>query len=207
MNREELKARLMSEAEKAIEQLLSEKAPAGSNTLTEIERLAVKSGETFKAEVLRALIAEDSQVRNEEDHLCPQCGQRMHHRGQHQRTVLTEAGESAVERTYYSCPGCGKAFFALDKAWELDASGYSPEVKRQMTWLSGLLPFAQAEAVLWRIGKRHISDSSLWRGVQAESDRLAPSRCAPLPDSAASALPPTTLLSMDGGMVNIRDEG
>jgi hypothetical protein len=43
--------------------------------------------------------------------------------------------------------------------------------------------------------------------VQAESDRLAPSHSALRPDSPASALPPTTLLSMDGGMVNIRDEG
>jgi len=55
----------------------------------------------------------------------------------------------------------GQAFFRLDKAWELDGSVYSPELKRQMVWLSGLLPYSQAEAVMKRIGKRAISDSSL----------------------------------------------
>ncbi len=62
----------------------------------------------------------------------------------------------------------GPAFFPLDKRWDLDMSGYSPELKRQMVWLSGLLPYAQAEAVMQRIGKRRISDSSLWRSVERQ---------------------------------------
>jgi len=59
----------------------------------------------------------------------------------------------------------GPVFFPLDKAWGLDASVYSPELKRHLVWLSALLPYATAEAVMARIGKRTISDSSLWRTV------------------------------------------
>jgi hypothetical protein len=66
----------------------------------------------------------------------------------------------------------GPAFFPLDKAWGLEASVYSPELKRQRVWLSGLLPYAQAEAVMARIGKRTISDSSLWRAVEKQGDQL-----------------------------------
>src|SRR5260370_20490641 len=66
----------------------------------------------------------------------------------------------------------GPVFFPLDKAWGLDASLYSPELKRQMVWLSGLLPYGQAEAVMQRIGKRTISDSSLWRTVERQGQRL-----------------------------------
>ncbi len=66
----------------------------------------------------------------------------------------------------------GPVFFPLDKAWGLDASVYSPELKRDLIWLSGLLPYAQAEAVLARIGKRAISDSSLWRTVERQAHRL-----------------------------------
>ena len=55
MREEDLKARLMAEAEKAIDKVLTEKTPADKITLTEIERLAVRSGEEFKAEVLKAL--------------------------------------------------------------------------------------------------------------------------------------------------------
>ena len=54
----------------------------------------------------------------------------------------------------------GPGLLPLDKQWSLDASVYSPELKRQLVWLSGLLPYAQAEAVLKRIGKYRISDSS-----------------------------------------------
>jgi len=95
------------------------------------------------------------------------------------------------------------AFFPLDKAWELDNSVYSPTLKRNMVWLSGLLPYAQAEAVLQRIGHQTLSDSSLWRCVQQNSDLLTPVNDAPTPFPAESVV----ALSMDGGMVNIRDEG
>src|SRR5258707_15838018 len=66
----------------------------------------------------------------------------------------------------------GPVFFPLDKAWDLDASIYSPELKRDLVWLSDLLPYAQAEAVMQRIGKRTISDSSLWRTVERQGQRL-----------------------------------
>ena len=94
----------------------------------------------------------------------------------------------------------------------MDASLYSPELKRQMVWLSGLLPYGQAEAVMARIGKRTISDSSLWRLVEQQGYRLT---AEPAP-SALEATPPADhdqlwnwgkMLSMDGGMVNIRQEG
>lgn len=104
--------------------------------------------------------------------------------------------------------GVGPVFFPLDKAWGLDASLYSPELKRQMVWLSGLLPYAQAEAVMQRIGKRTISDSSLWRAVEQQGERLLvegePGEPAG-PSKAQWSWGKT--LSMDGGMVNIRQEG
>jgi hypothetical protein len=111
MSEEELKARLMAEAEKAIDKVLAEKTPAGKISLTEIERLAVRSGEEFKTEVLKALAGEDSTARREHEQACPKCGTRMQRRGQRKRTIVTEAGSSAVERAYYVCPGCGTALF------------------------------------------------------------------------------------------------
>jgi hypothetical protein len=85
---------------------------------------------------------------------------------------------------------------------------YSPELKRQMVWLSGLLPYAQAEAVLQRIGKQTISDSSLWRAVERQGDRLLV-EVEPSEQVEPSEATWTwgKMLSMDGGMVNIRQEG
>ncbi len=104
------------------------------------------------------------------------------------------------------------AFFPLDKAWGLDASVYSPDLKRDLIWLSGLLPYAQAEAVLARIGKRTISDSSLWRTVERQGHRLT-AEIKPAEPGVVTRPgndPPWDwgkMLSMDGGMVNIRQEG
>ncbi len=104
------------------------------------------------------------------------------------------------------------AFFPLDKAWGLDGSIYSPELKRQMVWLSGVVPYAQAEAVMQRIGKRTISDSSLWRTVERQGHRLT-AEAAPTeskqtaPDQRDALSTWGKMLSMDGGMVNIRREG
>jgi len=95
----------------------------------------------------------------------------------------------------------GPVFSPLDQAWGLDNSVYSPSMKRNMLWLSGLLPYAQAEAVLQRIGHQSVSDSSLWRSVQQHTDALANDTPDTLPVETVVAL------SMDGGMVNIRDEG
>ncbi len=106
----------------------------------------------------------------------------------------------------------GPVFFPLDKRWALDMSGYSPELKRQMVWLSGLLAYAQAEAVMERIGKRRISDSSLWRAVERQGRRLdtevEPRRPEPFGAETHDGQSMWgQMLSMDGGMVNIRQEG
>jgi len=82
-----------------------------------------------------------------------------------------------------------------------------------MVWLCGLLPYNLAASVMQRIGKRQVSDSSLWRMTQAAAPRLLTltaadhSATAPESSSAESTEPSSKLLSLDGGMVNIWGEG
>jgi hypothetical protein len=88
-----------------------------------------------------------------------------------------------------------------------------------MVWLSGLLPYGQAAAVMERIGKQRVSDSSLWRVTQPAGDRLlkaAPTdksdervrdESSPAQPSQGACLAETQAMSMDGGMVHIRQEG
>jgi hypothetical protein len=99
--------------------------------------------------------------------------------------------------------------FPLDRAWGLTNSVYSRELARHLVWLSGVLPYQQAEEVLRRIGKRTISDSSLWRLTQGYGARLVQA------DGDAVTSQATTCerdvdyqqVSLDGGFINIRDEG
>src|SRR5271165_6965207 len=97
-------------------------------------------------------------------------------------------------------PTANTVFFPLDERWGLDNSLYSQTLKGQMVWLSGLLPYAQAETVMERIGHQTMSDSSLWRVVEHHAECLAQERpgvADRVPSERAQAV------SMDGGMVNI----
>lgn len=101
----------------------------------------------------------------------------------------------------------GIIFFPLDNAWALDERRYNGTLRQNMVWLCGLLPFEQAAAVMVRIGKQSVSDSSLWRLVQQAGQQLDTSTCGDLPQPKQETRPATKVLSMDGGMVNIFGEG
>ncbi len=106
----------------------------------------------------------------------------------------------------------GIIFFPLDAAWGLDEGPYSGALKQNMVWLCGLLPYGQAAAVMARISKHPVLDSSLWRMVQQAGQQLGKQaasnqRDATLGSTPESAESATKLLSMDGGLVNIFGEG
>jgi hypothetical protein len=111
MTRDELKARLLAEAEKAIDELLAEKPAAGTTGLNAIERLARKGGAQFEASVLKEFGYEELEADNRVEQVCERCGRRMQRRGTHHRQVVTEAGATRLERAYYVCPGCGASLF------------------------------------------------------------------------------------------------
>lgn len=85
-----------------------------------------------------------------------------------------------------------------------------------MVWLSALLPYGQCEQVFARIGERLIPASSIWRQTQQQGERLARQveqqreqvslELVKLPDAIHDHQQPKAV-TMDGGMVNIRDQG
>lgn len=109
---EELKARLLAEAEKAIEQVMGDRPATKDMSLRDIEGLAVRAGAAVSGGVQTVLSAEVSREQRTQAQVCPQCGTRMQRRGMHVRQITTEAGTSDVERAYYECAGCGHHFFS-----------------------------------------------------------------------------------------------
>ena len=107
---EEVKARMMKEAERVIEEILAGKKPAGQNSLSEIERLAIHGGRAFEEMVTQALAEEESEA--EEQPVCETCRVGMRSVGRRKRSVVTEAGEVRIERSYYVCPKCGRRTFS-----------------------------------------------------------------------------------------------
>ena len=85
-----------------------------------------------------------------------------------------------------------------------------------MVWLSGLLPYEQAAQVFARIGRCDIPATSIWRQAQRQGERLQSYQAQQQEHVAVerTVLPPPGLdhnerksVSLDGGMVHIRDEG
>jgi uncharacterized protein with PIN domain len=117
--REELKARLMAEAEAAIEKLLAERVAPAQASLADIERVALLVGQQMEEAMASALAAE-SALELPPWPTCPKCGQKMLNKGRRGRRVVTRAGEVAVERTYYYCPTCHEGFFPPGSALGTD---------------------------------------------------------------------------------------
>jgi uncharacterized protein with PIN domain len=109
MPEDKLKARLMAEAEEAINHLLAEAEDKGRLTITDIERLARKTGERVMEEVTQALVDEEGQ--QPASNRCPQCGEKMHYKGLKGRNVITETGDVRVDRGYYHCQTCRRGLF------------------------------------------------------------------------------------------------
>ncbi|MGB7337434.1 MAG: hypothetical protein WBC91_00970 [Phototrophicaceae bacterium] len=109
-----------------------------------------------------------------------------------------------------------RGFFPLDKQLGLERSGFTPAFAKRMVWLSGLLPFEQSVAVMERIGDHFVSVSTTWRMVQFYGEQLQ--KVIDYEETQVSVeriqLPNAKHdhdqrkgISMDSGMVNIRDEG
>jgi len=89
-------------------------------------------------------------------------------------------------------------------------------MSRDMVWLSGLLAYKQAEIVFERIGHCTVPMTAIWRNnqihgerirayLERERERVKPERVILPPPGQDHACPKG--ISIDGGMVNICEEG
>jgi hypothetical protein len=111
-----------------------------------------------------------------------------------------------------------QVFSPLDRQLELWDSHWSEQLAKQAVWLSGLVPFAQAEAILTRVGQVTMSDSSVWRRTDAWGTRCQTVEAS---QQALASAPPargevvrsevrqrTDMgVAMDGALVPVRKEG
>jgi hypothetical protein len=108
-SKEELKARLMAEAEEAIDELLGQANEKEDITLSDIERLVRAAGQQVMAKLTSRLVEAKRGDTNRP--ICSGCSQVMRYKGHKGRTVITETGEVRIERAYYYCAGCRQGVF------------------------------------------------------------------------------------------------
>lgn len=106
-NRDELKAKLLAQAEAAIDKMLLDERLGAQMTLSEIEAVVGESEADFRQRALEEIIA----LQQESTKTCPQCGSQLRNKGKRKKQVVTLRGESEIERTYYHCETCKRGFF------------------------------------------------------------------------------------------------
>lgn len=117
MTPEGLKAQLMAEAEATIDKILAKRSPANKITMREISQLAIESGQRLQNAVLQTLAqasASETGERGEAGQgkpVCQRYGKPMSYKGKRTRQVVSEGGETAVERDYYYCSRCTVGVF------------------------------------------------------------------------------------------------
>ena len=111
MTEEELRARLLAEAEEVINERLADKPASKQMRLADIERWVLGTGQAVQARLLKELAQASQEAENGEAPLCERCGSRMQRRGMRPRQVVSEVGEMTLERAYYVCPECGTSLF------------------------------------------------------------------------------------------------
>jgi len=108
--------------------------------------------------------------------------------------------------------------FPLSSQLEQQDEGWSEGMTRQAVWLSGLVPFEQAERILQEIGQVNISRCSIWRRSEAwgtkfkELEEAERAKANALPEKwqppSREVEPDRRMgVDMDGMMVHIRQEG
>lgn len=105
--KDELKAKLLAEAEESIDQMLSDGRVSDQMTMTEIEDVIGEMEQDLRQRVLREVMGEqeDKSVK------CPECGGKLRNKGKHSKQIVSLRGETKLERTYYQCTDCGKGLF------------------------------------------------------------------------------------------------
>ena len=113
----------------------------------------------------------------------------------------------------------GREIFPLDRQLELWEKHWSAGLAKEAVWLSGVVnSYEAAEAVMSRVGKVEMSDSTIWRRVEkwgqrfieVEQQQREQSNRMPIRNEL---LRPSQQqdgrigAAMDGAMVHILDEG
>ena len=107
----ELKARLLAQAEAAIDELLAEKKAPEVASLADIEQVALQAGQRLEEAITTELLEASGQALTASWPTCPTCGKRLLAKGKRPRRVVTEAGEAVILRDYYYCRHCRTGIF------------------------------------------------------------------------------------------------
>jgi predicted nucleic acid-binding Zn-ribbon protein len=114
--RAEIKAGLMKEAEKVIDDLLDWSEETAEPNLTQIEGIVLKLRQGLSEKMAQGVAAGQEAVRPVPGPSCKGCRKEMRYKGMLPKTVSSWVGEVRLERGYYYCDHCKSGLFPPGRA-------------------------------------------------------------------------------------------
>ena len=109
--RAEIRAKLLAEAEQAIEDLLDWTDQTPRPNLTQIENAVLKLRKQMGEQAAQAVIEAQAAQRPVPGPLCPTCQREMHYKDTKAETVESRVGHLRLVRGYYYCEHCQQSVF------------------------------------------------------------------------------------------------
>jgi hypothetical protein len=110
-SKQELKTKLMKEAEAVIDELLAWHVETDQPNLAQIEEKVLDLRQRLSEQMSQAVIANQEAVRPVPGPACGQCGQEMRYKGLKKVQVSSWVGELGLDRGYYYCEQCRSGLF------------------------------------------------------------------------------------------------
>lgn len=110
-SRAELKAKLMKEAERAIDELLDWHVSTAKPNLEQIEEKVLALRQGLSEQMSQTVIEGQAAVRPVPGPRCEQCGVEMRYKGQKGVQVSSWVGDLQLDRGYYYCEQCRTGLF------------------------------------------------------------------------------------------------
>ena len=110
-SRAELKAKLMKEAEAAIDELLDWHLSTAEPNLGQVEQKVLEIRQRLSEGMSQTVIENQAAVRPVPGPKCQQCGAEMRYKGMKGLQVSSWVGELQLDRGYYYCKQCRSGLF------------------------------------------------------------------------------------------------
>lgn len=95
------------------------------------------------------------------------CGHQARYRELRSKTLLTAVGAVEVSRPYYLCPDCRQGQYPADHELDIDATGFSPGVRRMQALVGQDASFNHGREQLQRLAGLEVTTKSVERVAEA----------------------------------------